>query len=76
MAFFAAFHIKINPYSHGAYSSWSTLTIDAERSSKMLAANYQSKRKHIWCVCSTLPLSSVLRAGRVHKLIFELELVS
>jgi len=71
-AFFAALHIKINQYSHGAYISWSTLTIDAEISSEMLAANYQSKRKHIWCVCSTCTLSSVLRAGRAPKFIFEL----
>jgi len=57
-AFSAAFHIKINQYSHGAYIAWSTLTTDAQRSSEMLAANYQTKRKHIWCVCS-LPAHSV-----------------
>jgi hypothetical protein len=35
-AFFAAFHIKINQFSQGAYIAWSTLTTDAQRSSKML----------------------------------------
>lgn len=57
-AFFVAFHFKISQYSHGAYIAWSTLTTDAQRSSEMLAANYQTKRKHIWCVHS-LPALSV-----------------